>query len=45
LFLSKTNSIFIGNNVLDAPASNTVGFLSRDKYVSSTQLNRLVGTK
>jgi hypothetical protein len=29
-----------GNNVLDAPASNTSGFITRDTYVSSPQLNR-----
>jgi hypothetical protein len=39
-FLSKTTSILVGNNVLDAPASNTDSFLLRDTCVSSTQLNR-----
>jgi hypothetical protein len=29
-----------GNNLLDAPASNTDGFLSRDTCDSSTQLKR-----
>jgi hypothetical protein len=28
-----------GNNVLNSPASNTRGFLSRDTFVSSTQPN------
>jgi hypothetical protein len=35
-FLSKTETILTGNNVLDAPASNTDGFLSRDTRVSSS---------
>jgi hypothetical protein len=34
-----------GNNVLDAAASNTEGVLSRDKCVSSSQLNRPIGNK
>jgi hypothetical protein len=38
VFLSETNSILTGNNVLDAPASNTDGFLLRDTCFSSTQL-------
>jgi hypothetical protein len=38
--LSKANSILTVNNVLHAPASNTVAFLSRYTCVSSTQLNR-----
>jgi hypothetical protein len=36
VFLSKTNSSFAGNNVLDASASNTDGFLLRGICVSST---------
>jgi hypothetical protein len=28
-----------GNNMLDGPPSNIDGFLSRDTYVSSTQMN------
>jgi hypothetical protein len=35
VFHSKTNSIFTGNNVLDALASNTDGFLSRGTCVST----------
>jgi hypothetical protein len=35
-FLSKTNTILTGNNVLEAAASNTDCFLSRDILVSST---------
>jgi hypothetical protein len=34
-----------GNNVLDAPASNTNGFLLRDASVSSTQLHRPIWNK
>jgi hypothetical protein len=34
-----------GNNVLDAAASNTDGFVLRDTYVSSTQLNRPIWDK
>jgi hypothetical protein len=34
-----------GNNVLDAPASKTDCFLSRDTCVSSTHLNRSVWNK
>jgi hypothetical protein len=30
------------NNVLDAPASDTIGFLLRDICISSTQLKRLI---
>jgi hypothetical protein len=40
VFLSKIHSIITGNNVLDAAASNIAVFLSRDTFVSSTQLNR-----
>jgi hypothetical protein len=39
VFLSKL-SISQGNNVLDAPASNTDGLVWRDTCVSSTQMNR-----
>jgi hypothetical protein len=35
VFLSKTNSIPHGNNVLDAAASNIVDILSRDTCVCS----------
>jgi hypothetical protein len=35
VFLSKINSILKGDNVLDAPAFNTYGFLYRDTCVSS----------
>jgi hypothetical protein len=34
-FLWNTDSIFKGKNVLDATASNTDAFLSRDTCVSS----------
>jgi hypothetical protein len=34
-----------GNNVLDAPASNTDGFPSRDTCVSSTHMNRPIWSK
>jgi hypothetical protein len=40
VFLSKTNSILTGNKALEAPASNTHGFLLRDTCVSSTQLKK-----
>jgi hypothetical protein len=40
VFLSKTDSILTVDNVLYAPASNTVAFLSRYTCVSSTQINR-----
>jgi hypothetical protein len=40
VFLSKNNTILTGNNVLDAPASNTDGFLWRDTCVSSSHLSR-----
>jgi hypothetical protein len=33
------------NNVLDAPVYNIFGFLLRDSYVSSTQLDRLILNK
>jgi hypothetical protein len=33
-----------GNNVLDAPDSNMNGYISRDMYVSSIQLNRPIVT-
>jgi hypothetical protein len=33
------------NNVLDDPASNTVGFLSRDTCVSSAQLKKPIWNK
>jgi hypothetical protein len=44
-FFSNTNSLLIGNNVLDSPSSNTDDFLLREKCASSTQLNRLSPTK
>jgi hypothetical protein len=34
-----------GNNEIDAPASNKDGFLSKDKCVSATQLNRCIWNK
>jgi hypothetical protein len=45
IFLSKTNSIFTGSNVIDAAASNIAGFLWRDTSVSSTQLNKPIWRK
>jgi hypothetical protein len=36
----KLTQVSQGNNVSDAAASNIDGFLWRDAYVSSTQLNR-----
>jgi hypothetical protein len=44
-FFANTNSLLIGNNVLDGLSSNTDDFLMRQKGVSSTQLNRLSQTK
>jgi hypothetical protein len=38
--VQKLTQVSQGNNVVDAPVSNTHGFLSRDTWVSSTQLNR-----
>jgi hypothetical protein len=43
--LSKLTLFSQGKNVLDAPASKTVGFLSRDTCVTSTYWNGLDGTK
>jgi hypothetical protein len=45
VFLSKTSSVPIGKNVLDNPASNLYGVLSRDSCISSTQLNRTIWKK
>jgi hypothetical protein len=45
VFFSKTNSILTGNNVLDAPASHTNGFVLRDSCVSSTKVNRPIWKK
>jgi hypothetical protein len=39
-FLSKKCQFLQGNNVLVVPGSYTSGFISRDTYVSSAQLNR-----
>jgi hypothetical protein len=41
----KQYQFSLGNNVLEVPASNTSGFISRETYVSSTQLNRPIGNK
>jgi hypothetical protein len=41
----KLTQFSLGNNVLDAPASNTISFLLRETDVSSTQLNSLFGAK
>jgi hypothetical protein len=35
----------LGNNVLDTSASNIDGFLSGGTWVSSTQMNILIGSK
>jgi hypothetical protein len=43
--LQKLIQYLQGNNVLDAPASNTDGFLSRDTCVSSLSWIGLFGTK
>jgi hypothetical protein len=43
--LSKTKSIFQENNVPGIPASKTDVFLSRDTWVSSTQLKRPILNK
>jgi hypothetical protein len=40
-FIENLNWFSQGNNVLDAAASNKVGFLCRDTCVSSTELNNL----
>jgi hypothetical protein len=40
--IQKVTQFSHGNNVLDAYASNTDGFLFRDTCVSSTQLNKPV---
>jgi hypothetical protein len=41
----KRTQFLQGNNVLDAPVSNTNSFLSRDTCVPSTQLNRPISNK
>jgi hypothetical protein len=41
----KVSQFSLVNKVLHAPASNTTGFVSRHTCVSSTQLNRPVGSK
>jgi hypothetical protein len=41
VFISKTNSVKQGNNMVDA-ASSIDGFLWRNTSASSTQLNRLI---
>jgi hypothetical protein len=41
----KVNEFSLGNNVLDAPVSNTDGFLSRDTCISSTYLNKPIWNK
>jgi hypothetical protein len=45
VFLSKTNSIFQGNNVLDVPASNKDEYLWRYSCIFSTQLHRPIWNK
>jgi hypothetical protein len=41
-FLSKLAKFSKLNNVLDAPPSKVDGFLSRDKWIFSIQLSRLI---
>jgi hypothetical protein len=41
----KLTQFIQGNNVLEAPASNTDAFLLRDICVSSTWLNRPIWSK
>jgi hypothetical protein len=41
----KQTQFLHGNNVLDAAACNIDGFLWRDTFVSSTQLNRPIWNK
>jgi hypothetical protein len=45
VFLSKTHSSLTGKYLLDAPAFNTDGFLSRQKCVSSSLLNSPIWNK
>jgi hypothetical protein len=45
VFLSKSNSIFIGEQYSRYPPSNIDGFLSRDTCVSSSQVNRPIWNK
>jgi hypothetical protein len=45
LFSQKLSQFSQGNNVLDAPASGTNGFLLRDTCISSTQLKRPIRNK
>jgi hypothetical protein len=40
VLLSKQTQFSQGINVFEVPASNTEGFLSRDTFISSTQLKR-----
>jgi hypothetical protein len=44
-YFQKLSQFSEGNNVLDASASNTHGFLSRDSCVSLNQLNRPIWNK
>jgi hypothetical protein len=41
----KVTQLSQGNNMLDAPASNTDGFLSRDSFLSPTLLNICIWNK
>jgi hypothetical protein len=45
MFLSKSKLILTEKPCLDAYASNLDGILSRDTWVSSTQLSIPIGTK
>jgi hypothetical protein len=45
VFLSKLTLFSQGNNVVDSSPSNIDGIISRDKYVSSTQLNKPIWNK
>jgi hypothetical protein len=45
VFFQELTQFSQGNNVLDSTAANTLAFLLRHTSVSSTQLNRLCGTR
>jgi hypothetical protein len=44
-FFEKVTQLSQGNSILDATASNTNVFLSRETCVSSTQLNKPIRNK
>jgi hypothetical protein len=45
VFLSKLSQFLKRNNVLDVLESNTNGFLWRDTYISSSQLNKTISNR